>query len=320
MRRVLCACAMVVLAAGVASAQGAPPTADAVKRGLTDKDFPHVVKLAENVYAIEILPGRGGNAQPDATRVTTNSLAVITSDGVLVADGQGSAAGVNQVLDEIKKLTAQPLKYVVVCSEHTDHTNGLPAFPSTATFIASPFSKNTFETQANAPNRQPNAPKVVVPSETVDDKRVLTLGATEIQVLKIGRSHTGGDLVVYLPKEKVLWMSETFNSHRFPTLRTGFPSEWIKAIDVAQHMDVQYYAGAHGFIDDAPAMKANLAEYRKALETLVAEVKRLHQPGADADAAFKQADFGPYASMTDFAQQAPTSFKRAWDEADGKLK
>ena len=312
--------ALISLAAAAVSAQAPVHSADANKRGLTDKDFPRQVKLAENVYAYEILPGRGGNAQPDATRVTTNSMVVVTSEGVLIADTQGSIAGANQLLEEVKKLTPQPIKYIVICTEHTDHTNGISAFPQTATYISSPFTQNTFRTQANDPSRQPNAPKVVVPGETVSDKKVIKLGNTEIDVMNIGRSHTGGDLAVYLPREKVLWMGETFNSFRFPTLRTGYPSEWVKTIDVAQHMDVNYYAGAHGFIDDAATMKASLAEYRKALETLIAEAKRLHQPGANPDEAFKQANFGPYAMWTDFAQQAPTAFKRAWDELDGKLK
>jgi glyoxylase-like metal-dependent hydrolase (beta-lactamase superfamily II) len=304
--------AVLLSGAWPASAQSAVPyaPADPIKRGMTAKDFPRVTKLAENVYAIQILPGQG---------VTTNSMAVITPDGVLVADGQGSIPAATLVMDEIKKLTPQPVKYFVVCSEHTDHTNGLSGFPSTATFISSPFTQKTFQTQADAPNRQPNAPPVIVPSVTVDDKKVIMLGGTEIQILKLGRSHTGGDIVVYLPKEKVLWMSETFNSNRFPTLRTGYPSEWVQAIDKAQHMDVAYYAGAHGIIDDAKSMKANLAEYRKALETLIAEAKRLHQAGGDPAVAFKQANFGPYAMWTDFDAQAPVAFKRAWDEIDGKL-
>jgi glyoxylase-like metal-dependent hydrolase (beta-lactamase superfamily II) len=247
-------------------------------------------------------------------------MVVVTTDGVLVADGQGSVQAGTQVVEEIKKLTNQPIKYFVVCSEHTDHTNGLSAFPSTATFIASPFSKNTLETSANAPNRQPNAPKIVVPTETVADKRVIKLGNTEIQVLNIGRSHTGGDLAVYLPKEKVLWMSETFISHRYPSLRAGYPTEWIQSIDKAQKMDVSYYAGAHGFIDDAATMKANLAEERKCLETLIAEVKRLYKPGANPDEAFKQANFSAYTSYTDYDQMAPIAFRRAWDEVEGKLK
>src|SRR5204862_93447 len=81
------------------------------------------------------------------------------------------------------------------------------------------------------------------------DNRMQQMRTTEIQIVNIGRTHTGGDLAVYLPKEKVLWMSESFNPNRFPTLRTGYPTEWVKAIDTAQKMDVQYYAVAHGFID-----------------------------------------------------------------------
>jgi glyoxylase-like metal-dependent hydrolase (beta-lactamase superfamily II) len=310
----------VLLVASFTFAQSPIPTADANKRGLTDKDFPKQIKLAENVYAFEILPPQGRNAQPGASRVTTNSMVVITTDGVLIADGQGNPAAANRLMDEIKKLTSQPIKYVIVCSEHADHTGGNSAFPSTATFFATPFSKSNLETQANASNRPNSAPKIVIPTETVSDKRVLKSGNTEIQILNLGRSHTGGDLSVYLPKEKVLWMSESFNPSRFPTLRTGFPIEWVKTIDKAQHMDVQYYAGAHGFIDDPKTMKANLAEYRKALETVIAEAKRLHKPGADPDEAFKQANFGPYASWTDYNQVGAFAFKRAWDDIDGKLK
>ncbi len=320
MKRIAWACVMVVFTAFLAEAQGVPPTADAVKRGLTDKDFPRRIALADNVYGIEILPSLAPNAPPGATRVTTNSLVVVTAEGVLVADGQGSPEAVNKLVTEIRKLTTKPVRYVVVCSEHPDHTGGLAAFPQDATFVASRFSQHTFELQAKAPDRTQNSPPVVVPSESVDDRKLIMLGGTEIQVLKLGRSHTGGDLVVYLPKEKVLWMSETFNPNRFPTMRVAFPSEWVKAIDAAQLMDVRYYAGAHGFIDDAATMTRNLADYRRALEALIAETTRLHQPGAAVDTAFKQANFGPYASWTDFEAQAPVAFRRVWDELDGRLK
>jgi glyoxylase-like metal-dependent hydrolase (beta-lactamase superfamily II) len=146
------------------------------------------------------------------------------------------------------------------------------------------------------------------------------MGATEIQILFLGRTHTGGDLAVYLPREKVLWMSESFNPNRFPTLRTGYPSEWIAAIRKAEAMDVNYFVGAHGFVDDAATMKVLLAEYRKAFEDLTAEVKRLYKPGASVDEALKQANFGPYANWTGFGQAGQFAFRRIWEELDGKLK
>src|ERR1019366_3196162 len=136
-------------------------------RGLTPADFPQLKKLLDNVYVFSDLHTAGFGYM-------TNDMIVITSDGVLVADGQGNVAVTQKLVDQIKKLTSQPIKYVVVCSEHGDHTGGNSAFPSTATFISSPFSKATFEKQAA--NDKPDGPKTRVPTETVSDKRVLKLG------------------------------------------------------------------------------------------------------------------------------------------------
>src|SRR6185436_18611269 len=118
-------------------AQSNVQTADVSKRGLTDKDFPQAVKLADNVYAFQMLAPQNANAAAAAApqeRYTTNSLVVITTDGVLIADGQGSVGQATRLMEEIKKLTDQPVKYVVICTPHADHTGGNSALPSTATF------------------------------------------------------------------------------------------------------------------------------------------------------------------------------------------
>jgi glyoxylase-like metal-dependent hydrolase (beta-lactamase superfamily II) len=313
--------------AGLTFAQSNLKTADANKRGLTDKDFPRMIKLANNVYAWEMITPQAGNAAaaanpatPPPSRVTTNSMAIVTTDGVMVVDAQGSPAQSTRLIEEIKKVSTQPIKYVVIGSPHGDHTSGNVSFPSTATFIAHPNAKTEIEGLANAPNRQPNAPKIIVPTELVSNNKTLKMGGTEIQILFLGRTHTGGDLAVYLPREKVLWLSESFNPNRFPTLRTGFPSEWVGVLNRALKMDVTYYVGAHGFIDDPKTMKTNLEEYKQALEKVIAEAKRLYQPGVNPDDAYKQANFGPYASWTDTNLAMQPAFKRAWDELDGKVK
>ena len=318
MRRVIILSFACLLTAVTSFAQSQIQTGDANKRGLTDKDFPRVIKLADNTYAYEMIrpPTPGTNNE----RFTTNSLIVITTDGVLVADGQGSPADSTRLVEEIKKMTNQPIKYYVMGSEHGDHTGGNASFPATTTFISHPTAKANLERQSNAPNRAANAPKIVVPSETVSDKRVLKMGNTEIQILNLGRAHTGSDLVVYLPKEKVLFMSEVYFHRLFPALRSGYPSEWIEAINKAEKMDVYYYVAAHGFVDDARTMKAELAEFKKALEKVVSEAKRLYKPGASAEEAFKQANFGPYSTWESSAPMAQPSFQRVWDELAGKLK
>jgi glyoxylase-like metal-dependent hydrolase (beta-lactamase superfamily II) len=293
-------------------------TADMQKRGLKESDFPKVHKIAENVYIYEMIraPFRG-------EQFTTNNLVVVTNEGVLVADAQGSPADTTRLVEEIKKLTNQPIKYVVICSEHVDHTGGNAMFPAGVTFISQPLAKANFERQANAPNRAADAPKVMIPTDVVDGKKVMKLGNTEIQILNLGRAHVGSDLTVYLPKEKVLFLSETYFHNLFPAGANGYPSEWIAAIKKSQAMDVDTFVPGHGFIDPAPKLKADLVESRKALETVVAEAKRLHKPGATPEQiaeAVKMANFGPYATWGAFAAQGQPTFARAWAELDAPLK
>ena len=66
---------------------------------------------------------------------TTNDLIVITTDGVLVADGQKIRRRQKKMVDFINRLTIQPIRYVVVASEHGDHSGGNEAFPSTAVSV-----------------------------------------------------------------------------------------------------------------------------------------------------------------------------------------
>jgi glyoxylase-like metal-dependent hydrolase (beta-lactamase superfamily II) len=244
--------------------------------GLERKRFPEGSQ--DNVYMYEMI------RQPfQGEQFTTNNLIVITTDGVLVADAQGSPADTARLVEEIKKLTDQPIKYVVLGSEQIDHTGGNTSFPEGVTFISHPIAKENFEKRANTPKA---VPKAVIPTETVSDKKVLHMGKTEIQILDLGRAHIASDLVVYLPKEKVLFMSESYLHHLFPVGRAGYPMEWIAALKKAEAMDVIYYEPAHGFIDDDPKiMKEGLIEFRKALETVVAEAKRLHQPGGRVQAS-----------------------------------
>src|SRR5438876_10025914 len=102
-----------VLAAG--AAQQVVRTADPVKRGLEESDFPRTVKVADNIYTYEDF-----HAGPE--KFTTTDLFVVTTDGVLVADGQGSPAATKGLIDAIRHVTDKPLKYVVICSDHGDHT------------------------------------------------------------------------------------------------------------------------------------------------------------------------------------------------------
>jgi glyoxylase-like metal-dependent hydrolase (beta-lactamase superfamily II) len=272
-------------------------TADITLRGVTSADFPRVTKLADNVYAYEQI-------DPTKRTVTVNNLIVITTAGVLIAESQGTVENVRRLLADVARLTDQPIKYVVVGSEHGDHTGGIAAFPAGVVYLAHPFS----------------APRVKQPTEPVSDRRVITMGGTEIDVLFLGRAHTGGDLEVYLPREKILFMSEVFSNRIFPSMANGYPTEWVNALKKAEQMDVAWFVPAHGFVDSAAVMREEERNYRLALERIIAEGRRLHDAGTSIENASAAARLEPYDGWTRAANNAFAGLKRVYMELDGALK
>jgi glyoxylase-like metal-dependent hydrolase (beta-lactamase superfamily II) len=293
-------------------------TGDPIKRGLSAADFPRAKQLVPGVYSYEALragdPGR---------QMTTVSLIVITTDGVLVADGQGTVAQTREMVDWIKKTTNQPIKYVIICSDHGDHTGGNAAFPDGVTFVASPASTKVLEAAGKPP----------LPTEAVAERRAMKLGVTNIEILNLGRAHTGGDLSVYLPDQRVLFMSEAYLHAIFPAMRSAYPSEWVQTIKKAEAMNAIWYIPGHGFVDDANTLKADLRTFRLATEQVVAESKRLHDahvPCVQAPApagggqrpmceAAQKGNWGDLTAWTLYGSQVETAVRRVYDELDGKL-
>lgn len=304
------ACAL--LTSTLADGSQAVPSADISKRGLKVSDFPRWQELAPGVYAYEDLhaPDRNG------VSVNTVSLIVVTDEGVVVVDGQGDVPKTQRMIDNIRKLTPQPIRYVVVASDHIDHVGGNAAFKAAypdVVFVSSPVSQRNLSNTANPP------------TELVTDERTLRLGGTAIRILNLGRAHTGGDLAVYLPGSKVLFLSEIYLRGVFPAMRSAFPTEWLETIEKAQAMDVTWYVPGHGFIDDAAAMKRDLEEFRKALAYVIAEARRLHDAGLPCEApdncaAAREANWGVYADWALRDSQATLALARVYQEIEGKLR
>jgi cyclase len=288
-------------------------TADPAARGLAESEFPRVQELADGVYTYEQLRSAGDE------RFTTVSLFVVTDEGVLVADGQGSVEETQRLIDTIAGITDRPITHVVVCSDHGDHTAGNSAFPENATFFGHPTSIAVLESSASNPNRRSDAPPVIVPGESVDDRRVLELGGVAIEILFLGRAHTGGDLVVHVPSAGVLFMSEAYLNRIFPAMRSAYPSEWVTMIERAQALDADVYVPGHGFVETPAVLEEELETYRQALVSVIGEATRLHSAGVPLDDAIEQADFGPLDEWSLRSSQAPTAVRRVFAELNGEL-
>ena len=217
----------------------------------------------------------------------------------------------------IIQITDEPIRTVVVASDHGDHTAGNSAFPANAAFLAHPTSALALE--ASAARGREGAPPVVLATELVVDRKIIEMGGKEIHVLFLGRAHTGGDLLVYLPEEKVMFMSEAYLHRVFPAMRTAFPTEWVEMIESAQAMDVDIYVPGHGFVDHPSILGEELEVYQDALRTVIAEAHRLHGEGLELAEAQDQAHFGDLETWSLRSSQGDRALQQIYAEIDGAL-
>jgi len=151
------------------------------------------------------------------------------------------------------------------------------------------------------------------------DERTIDVGGTTVRVLFLGRAHTGTDLSVHLPRERILFMSEAYLNRVFPAMRSAFPSEWVRVVDRALAMDIDRFVPGHGFVEEPRVSREELVAFRDALAYVNAEVKRLHGLGLSAADAAAQANWGKYADWFLREQQAPIAIRKVYEEIEGKL-
>ena len=302
-------------AATVLGQQPVVRTADPIKRGMRLADFPRTIKVSQNVYTYEDF-----HAGPE--QFTTTNMFVVTDEGVLVADGQGSPAETKGLVDAIAKVTRQPIKYVVICSDHGDHTAGNASFPAGVTYIIHPTSKAILDRSAEAAAKAGREGGWQLPANAmlVSDRHSMLVGLESIDVFFLGRSHTGGDLAVGVPRQNILFLSEIYLNRVFPAMRSAYPSEWLKALSRAEAMKATLYIAGHGFTETGRVSQEEIRAYHTAMDAVIAEATRLYKTGVPVDQAVKQANWGEYASWTLASSQGPIAIRRVYEELNGTIR
>jgi hypothetical protein len=103
-------------------------------------------------------------------------------------------------------------------------------------------------------------------------------------------------------------------------MANGYPTEWVEMLKKAEQMDVTWFVPAHGFVDDAAALREEERNYRMAIEKVIAEGTRLHNAGAPIESATIGARLEPYDGWTRAANNAFAAIQRVYVELDGALK
>ncbi len=257
----------------------------------------HTNQLAKDVYWIE-----GG--------VGSNAGAVIGKDGVIVIDAKQTPDSGKQVLAEIAKITPKPVTAVILTHSNLDHVDGLPAFPKSLTIIAQENCKKQMEHPRSNPENVDLHD--YIPTKTVNKKEALTINGVRFELLHFAPAHTSGDLIIYLPEQKIAFTGDiTVARLPYPLIHLedqGSSEGWIESMKGIVALNADTYVPGHGGPQTKAELEKRLADTsarRKRIKELVMQGKSLDEiKGILGEPTAPAAGGGPrFASFTEVVYQ-----------------
>src|SRR5207253_934426 len=85
-----------------------------------------------------------------------------------------------------------------------------------------------------------------LPAVTFRDRLVLHLGGKDVHVLFLGRAHTQGDSIVFVPQDRIAYLSEVFFAEEFPNMAQGYGVSWLSVLDEVEALEAEIFVPGHG--------------------------------------------------------------------------
>ncbi|MDP8990790.1 MAG: MBL fold metallo-hydrolase [Acidobacteriota bacterium] len=231
---------------------------------------PFVVhQLTPNVYWVE---GGGGN-----------SGVIVGDKGVIVIDAKNTLADGKELLDQIAKITPKPVTTVILTHSDGDHVNGLAAFPAGLTIIAQENNKKEQEAALSAGGRGA-PPANRLPTQLISkNKENLKIDGVKLEVFHWAPAHTSGDLVVYLPSQKIVFTGDIITLQIPDPLihlaKNGSSEGWITTVKGIVGLNFKRAVAGHTFVQS----KADIQKRLDYTEAKRAKIKDLVAQGKSLD-------------------------------------
>jgi glyoxylase-like metal-dependent hydrolase (beta-lactamase superfamily II) len=262
-----------------------------------------------------------------------NTGIVIGDDCVLVADTQATPAMAADVVRRIREVTDKPIKYVVLTHYHAVRVLGAAGYKPEH-IIASQDTRDLIvergeEDKASEIGRFPRLfqnvetvpPGLTWPTMTFTGKMTLWLGKLEVQLIQLGRGHTKGDTVVWLPEERTLLSGDLVEFDATPYAGDAYFQDWPKTLDNIAALQPKALVPGRGAALTTPEEVAKgLAGTRSFVADVYQSVQEGVKAGRDLNTVYKDtyAKLKPkYSQWVIFDHCMPFDVSRAYDEASG---
>ena len=274
-------------------------------------------KLSDNAYAY--------TAEGDP-----NTGVVIGDDAVMVIDTQATPVMAQDVIRRIREVTDKPIKYVVMSHYHAVRVLGASAY-APQQIIASEDTRDLIvergaQDMKSEIERFPRLfqavetiPGLTWPTLTFKGEMTLWLGVLEVRLIQLGRGHTKGDTVVWLPQQKILFSGDLVEFDATPYAGDAYFKDWPATLDnIAALRPVALVPGRGAALTSPEMVAQGLAGTRAFVSDLYASVKAGAAAGRDLRSIYKDthAALKPkYGQWVIFDHCMPFDVTRALDEA-----
>ena len=248
---------------------------------------------------------------------TVNSGIIVTNDGVVVVDALSSEAIARQVRAAISEVTAQPVQVLVSSTFHGRFTGGNAVYQDALNIGHEGYRADLVELLRDA---SPEEQAARLPDQTYRDRVTVYVGGKEIQILHLGRAHTRGDSIVFVPADRIAYLSEVFNFDEFPYLSDSYPSDWLSTLEAAEALDADIFVPGHGFLPGNPRdTRQGLRRHRRILLDVRQAVQEQLERGATEDQAVANADLPQYHRFQGYSRAMEIAVRRTYQELTGGL-
>jgi glyoxylase-like metal-dependent hydrolase (beta-lactamase superfamily II) len=216
-----------------------------------------VRELAPGVYAVVGDTGRGVEGRP-------NAGFVVTAEGVVVIDALASPRQGEQLLATIRGITDQPVKWLVLTHHHPDHHFGAVVLRKAGARVSAHPDRRVLAAEGGEDALIADWVRVVgldamrgfefanVPDRPVTTADTLRLGGRTIVITHPGAGHSAGDLLVWLPKERVLFAGDVLVEDGVTMVVDGSSGDLLRVLDEVDSLHAAVVVPGHGVIPPRP--------------------------------------------------------------------
>ena len=276
-------------------------------------------RLADNAYAY--------TAEGDP-----NTGVIIGDDCVMVIDAQATPVMAREVIAKIRTVTDKPIRHVVLTHYHAVRVLGASGYGA-SNIIASKDTydliiergeqdyKSEFERFPRLFQAVDSIPGLTWPTIVFSNEITLWLGRTEVRLLQLGRGHTKGDTVAWMPKEGVLFSGDLVEYGATPYTGDAYLTEWPATLDRIAALNPRALVPGRGNALTTPAEVADaLAGTRAFVTKMFNSVKEARAAGKSLQQTYDEtyANLKPeFGHWVIFDHCLPFDVTRAYDEAGG---